>query len=45
MAFLDGADSCAGGALGWTSTVATDYDGDGCRDSDAKKPMTMTTAF
>ena len=31
---LDAADTCALGATGWTSGVTTDYDGDGCRDSD-----------
>jgi hypothetical protein len=30
----DAADLCPSGALGWTSSAATDYDGDGCRDTD-----------
>ena len=30
----DSADDCASGFTGWTSTSATDYDSDGCRDSD-----------
>jgi hypothetical protein len=30
---VDGADACAAGDLSWTSNVATDHDGDGCRDA------------
>ena len=30
---LDVNDTCDRGELGWTSSVATDHDGDGCRDS------------
>ncbi len=31
---LDGSDGCPTGATGWVSNAGTDYDGDGCRDSD-----------
>ena len=30
---LDEDDACPNGETGWTSTPATDYDGDGCRDA------------
>ena len=30
---LDADDTCVRGDLGWTSTLQTDHDGDGCRDS------------
>ena len=30
---LDVDDTCMRGVLGWTSTLQTDHDGDGCRDS------------
>lgn len=30
---LDDDDACPNGDTGWTSTPATDYDGDGCRDA------------
>ena len=31
---IDAIDSCPLGIINWVSTIASDYDGDGCRDSD-----------
>ena len=39
---LDVDDTCMRGVLGWTSTLQTDHDGDGCRDA-LKTPTTIMT--